>query len=747
MKKEPEKENKEPEKEKKEPEKGNKEPEKENKEPEKVDIDETINNYKTFIYSLANFNETSLYIIQNNSNLVEKIRWDDETPLSIYMAYLKTISFLEEYNITEKIEAKLNSLKNNIDLSKIIPEIIKVYEKLDMNNNAFIVEVEKWINNYILSKNEIMEEYNKIFKEKMNIISFFKFLEINCNIIISALEAFNSIYEILNYANIYKTYLSYTYDDIKLNLNIDFIFNQDKNESRKILGDSLFKLGKDLVNHCVGYKKERKIRDEHPKLGLFKESIIIYNLIFESNMKICFYFDEETEKFYETCSNIYLIEFLKMKYVSFKKFIYNILLKSTFEEIYVDDLLLINNKLKEKDIYSLLICNSLGFNFEIKDEIQKQNILNLFNPFLEENQNLISSYLQETSIDCFEPNYENCVKLIQSKINKIFFNFLEPCLSMNYFIEERIKNEKSITKSQTSISIKEFNELRFGLRRRRRFKIVRKKELDKEKTSNKIIYNIYIDLNDIISSITNTKYHSNEELNFIFQKSAINYIINENSYFSLFIYELFYLYNRVYIEKTGEVNFLEKIKSGEIFTVKVKEGKKYTKDDFNTLKRKLEQMVKKIEKEKIQKEMGNKPAINELKHGKKVQYKLCKFDTDIKYDNIYFPFKSIYRLNGKEIKPQEFIEKYRKNRTFHKYKNTISNFINVYNLIFTVKNVDNNNIITLEKNDISEILKPYSEKEIFYSLLNQNFSYKSQDEENIDITPIKEFLKNKKLIE
>ena len=290
---------------------------------------------------------------------------------------------------------------------------------------------------------------------------------------------------------------------------------------------------------------------------------------------------------------------------------------------------------------------------------------------------------------------------------------------MNYYIEDIIENNKF------------FNIFRFNF----------------EPSLYTNIYNKYIYLNDIIFSVTNTKYHSNEELNSLFQNKAIKYIINEYSSFSLFIYELFYLYNRAYIEKTGEVNLLEKIKSGEYFTVKVKEGKKYTKDDFNNLKKKREEMVKKFEESKKQKEKENKPVIKELKHGKKVQYKLCKFDTDVKYDIIYFPFKSVYRLNGKEIKPQEFIEKYRKNRTFHKYNNTISNFINVYNLIFTVKNIDNNNIITLEKNDISEILKPYSEKEIFYSLLKQHFSCESQDEENIDIAPIKEYLKNKKLIE
>ena len=298
---------------------------------------------------------------------------------------------------------------------------------------------------------------------------------------------------------------------------------------------------------------------------------------------------------------------------------------------------------------------------------------------------------------------------------------------MNYYIERKIINEMSFNKSQSSSS-QSFNEF----------------ILDYETSLSTIVYNIYIDLNDMIFSIMNTKYHSNEELNSVFQKNAINYIMNRNSSFALFIYELFYLYNKALIEKSGENNLSEIIKNKDIFTVKVKEGKKYTKDDFNLLKKKREETVKKIEEEKIQKEKENNPVIKELKHGKKVQYKLCKFDIDVNYDNIFFPFKSVYYINGKEFKPQDFNKM---DRSIFKYNKTISNFINVYDLIFTVKYIDNNNIIILEKNDISEILKPYSEKEIFYSLLKQNFSCESQDDENIDVTPIKEYLKNKKLIE
>ena len=62
-----------------------------------------------------------------------------------------------------------------------------------------------------------------------------------------------------------------------------------------------------------------------------------------------------------------------------------------------------------------------------------------------------------------------------------------------------------------------------------------------------------------------------------------------------------------------------------------------------------------------------------------------------------------------------------------------------------MKNIDENNIITLEQNNISEILAHYSDKDIFNSLLNQNFSFETDEELDLDITPIRSYLKGKKM--
>ena len=180
---------------------------------------EEIVGYKAIIYSLLNFNETSMHILQNNSELIEKYKWENDVPLSIYINYLETIieiyhyllnknedkiyniDVLEEFKFSENIQTKLNSMKNNINLNILITEIIKVYEKLGLNKNGFFDVAKKWINDYIISENEIMKEYKKTEREKVTILSYFKFLKENCNILIKTIEVFNKIKEILKSQN------------------------------------------------------------------------------------------------------------------------------------------------------------------------------------------------------------------------------------------------------------------------------------------------------------------------------------------------------------------------------------------------------------------------------------------------------------------------------------------------------------------------------------------------------------------
>ena len=546
-----------------------------------------------------------------------------------------------------------------------------------MNKNIFFDIIVKWINNFISSNNEEMKEIKKIFGEKINIFSYFKYLVANCNIINKVIETFNKIKEFQKYFTISFDVPKDKY--LKLKLKIDFDLNQNKGTAKKSSGESLFNLGKELVE---------KINKKN-----------ISNL-FEKNYKIYFYFNEKEEKFCETCSDIDLNEFIYNKVQSLKNFsIRNIndnfrYLKEENLKEETGGLLFINNKLKEKNILFLF---SEIYNIEIKEEKQKKEIINIVNSFLEENQNLIASFFQETAEKCNQPNDDDCYYLIYNKINEIIFSSLEPCFSLNLKLNNSFIKEKK--------------------------------------------YNYIINLDEIINSIRGTKYHLDPKLNSLFQIKAINYIINDNSNFSIFIFEL---YNALLKKREkNKIEFKEKEEHiKEKFSIKIEKGKKYTKNDFDILQKKKAEKSKKI---KEIKDIKKRP----LKHNERVQYKLGKYDTDVQYNDNFFPFESIYYYKGKKLKNQEFI-------TFHDYIvyykgkkhnfNHTNNFINVYDLIFTVKKIDKNNIITLEQNDISEILVHYSDKDMFNSLLNQNFSSKTDEELEIDITPIKLYLKGKKFI-
>ena len=64
-------------------------------------------------------------------------------------------------------------------------------------------------------------------------------------------------------------------------------------------------------------------------------------------------------------------------------------------------------------------------------------------------------------------------------------------------------------------------------------------------------------------------------------------------------------------------------------------------------------------------------------------------------------------------------------------------YINVYELMYAVKSVENN-VIVLEKNDVGKILKNYSENdEVFLEFINASFSERKNEKFFIDLDKIK----------
>ena len=206
----------------------------------------------------------------------------------------------------------MKEMKNNINLNKILPELIKVYVAMGLSNNIFFESIKKWITNYIISDNETMKELKKISEEKISILSFFKYLNQNCYIILKAIEKFNQIKELgeisnasvtLNESSLFKRLIPNC--ESILNVKLNFILSKDKLNAKKDSGDSLLKLGKDIINI----------------LNQNKENLKDSDIKFDGNYLVHVYFNEEKEIFCETCSDNDLEDFIIMKYLLLNKFI------------------------------------------------------------------------------------------------------------------------------------------------------------------------------------------------------------------------------------------------------------------------------------------------------------------------------------------------------------------------------------------------------------------------------------------
>ena len=151
----------------------------------------------------------------------------------------------------------------------------------------------------------------------------------------------------------------------------------------------------------------------------------------------------------------------------------------------------------------------------------------------------------------------------------------------------------------------------------------------------KTIYNNYIDFNELIDSIKNTRYHCSDNLNSLFQIRAINYIIEGDSNLKIFLFDL---YGILYKKRNKEL--IEKYEIGKHlnidnkFIIKIEKGKKYNYEDFNDNSTKLE-------KNNDKNELFNKKQISKTTH-KKIKYKLKP-----KNDNLFFISEYLDKINFK----------------------------------------------------------------------------------------------------
>lgn len=667
--------------------------------------------YEQIIYSLLDFDKTSSIIIQNCSkkNITEYKELFIE-----YINYLQSIQTIYNHSNINKFENKnliclnfldkdlsneeknhLYSLKNSIKIDKIKYYIFKIYEELNMHSNDFYISIKNWIDNSI-NKKEIKELEN-ISIEKIDIMPYFNYLNLICNTILGWFKVFEQIDKIFKFKNYeynnntYNNFQSNIFESKKssINIAIEFIKNNNKEIAKNKFSKCLYSLGLDFL------KNKKEIKDD----------------IENYSIKIFFYFDEQTENFYETTSNMNLIIFLNHKINFICEFIF---FKIDDKIIYLNDEKHIKNLFE--DLYCLLSHFKGVFKYK------------LFEPFVQKYLNQISIYLSNTADIYDQPKINDYEYFIKKEFEKYVYNNLYPFIDFNF---------------QISAFSNDF----------------------------KWTFKYFIDFSNIINPIINTKYHPKNKLNSLFQIRAINYIINGDSYIHNFIEELYI--RKLLKAKRYKFSIKTYNKINEFITLNIIEGKKYTNNDLKELIKinninlnSSENIIKR--KNSTDTESSIFRSTNSK--NKKIKYKLKKpsqiFYSIVSINNFKRKNEPIAGFQG-HIPRKEFVlgnlsqtisnemfsnkiiikDKYdfKDLKTF-KIKNgrkmfvnqdkKENKFINIFDLIFNIKNYSNN-IIELEINDISEIINYYSNEDLFLSLLNYNFPLKTKEE-------IIDYLKNLK---
>ena len=500
---------------------------------------------------------------------------------------------------------------------------------------------------------------------------------------------------------------------------------------------------------------EENAKEEFGKsLYILGSSIIKNNNYDNLPMITISYFLDENMNYIETTSGQELFEFVKDKYKSldlFKNYLtfqnednkdkYNKNKdnkKNKYNKHKDNQLYLINKAINDKNIkciYELLFSNK---RINKKDK----NLFNIFKPLFEsifaENKNLIFSYMKETAIIGNEPNHDNCLSLIKYKFSNFFSNYIIPCLLFNYRLRKFCEDIGY-----------------FG----------------------KTCYKIYINFNEIINSINKTKYHNNKKLNELFKIRAINYVINGDSTVRLHIEELYkYIKNK----KKGVIT--------DTFIVKVVDGKG-VKNEFNNMKMILKNnnsINDFLHYSRLKPIKTNNNNNNKAKKQIKLKLKLKIGEQNSKNtiinENIYF---STYKKNNYKRKnipslsyeghvpSMKFIVGKTKGLIFNdvfrneylkrdiKVKNIFNTlglnehpskrfpgrrhidyrekFVNVFDLIFSVKSISKNEIVVCQ-NDISSVLEEYYEPNTFMSLLNYGFSDKKEKEVQLNMDIIEKYI-------
>ena len=654
-------------------------------------IFDSYSNYLSHIKSICS------YFMSQSRNPFEN---QDKTG-KINLNFSKYDLFILKEALFQNDIDKIAALKNSIDINQIKFLILEQIRKYELNKIQYFDLAINWLDDY-LKLNSVSKMFSDV--SQINLVNYFSYLNICCEVIMDWLRKIGDIIE-------FSRYLRKKFS----NFQIRFKINSNEKQAKEEFGESLYRLGSSIIKN-----------NNDNNLPL---------------ISISYYLDENKKDYVETSSGQELIEFVTNKLISLNKFKCDlILIKEENIHNRFGQLYLINKAINEKNInymYELLFSN------ERVDENDK-NIFNVFQPLFEsifeENKNYIYSYIKETAVIAEEPNYGKCLSLIEYKFYIFFSNYIIPCLLFNYRLRVFCEDIDGY----------------FG----------------------DTCYKIYINWNEIIKSINKTKYHKNKNLNELFKIRAINYVINGDSTVRLHIEEL---YKFIKNKKQNDIT--------ETFAIKVVDGKR-VKNEFNNLKMILDDNNNRNDylhysKIKLIKTNNNK-SNNKPKKKIKLKLKLKLGDQNSKNttinENIYFStyIDNVYKrgnipstsydgyvpatkfMYGKSkgmlindafrneyLKKDKIIENPLNNLGLNddenkkiserKHMDYKVKFVNVFDLMFSIKSINRNEIVVCQ-NNISSVLDEYYEPNTFLALLDYGFRDKKEKEVKLNMDIIEKYI-------
>ena len=697
------------------------------------------------IFSLKNFNRNSFLIIQknienykrekaNNSSFKENI----EDILSTYICYLNYIKaicnniILKNYGIDNNASKKnknnlfnicendvfilknslfqnnnneLIALLNSIDINQIKYHILEGLKNCGINSENFIDVYFNWIDFYLKQKkvSEIIKDTSN-----MTLTKYANILFIYCETITKWLD------EIIKLINFNK--------ELDKKITINLIENSKRDYAIKNFGQNFYNIVLEYFNYC-----QTMLNEKNDDFSNFKYNINIY-----------YYFDQDLGNYVETISGNKLLNSIKEKINLIDNFIYR--RKSNPKYLNEnDELRIIHLNMQSKNIAKLFILIYNYISDEQLNEVKKlfKGIKPIFDKFLENHQNFIENYIQNNLDKIYEFNRNLCLTFIKDKLSYLFKSYVIPVLYANNYFLNYCENN--------SILISLPNNL------------------------NEAKYKQFVDFSELLLEIFKTKYHKDKNLNELFKIRAINYILNNDSSLRLFIDEVYLsIYHKLSSQNMGE--FFTKKNIRDTFVIKVIKGKKIGSGEFDELK--------KIEENNIR-EIYWKNKNNNQKTKKKKKLKLKLKTTNQKQETIKFSFykSNVFKreflptlrytghiptsvfscgINQSREMTQSFanefiVVKKEKKNIFTIEENNIKRkgkkvkeictipFVNVFDLMFSVKSIGRNEIVVF-KHDISSVLDNYSEPGMFESLLNHSFRAKNDEDIKINFEIIKNYV-------